>query len=150
MPIFRVSIETRNILSLLQISKSSQILSKASLTVIVPEKRVPLYFFFFFLRHALTGIPLYNARSLHNCQHAMLLLPGRNSVQHSAGKKDSNFFRRDVYSDFLVESSFFIHEIDGSLVQYKQVFTKILILSMLSSQEVYRYTLRILGEIYSK
>lgn len=48
MPIFRVSIETRNILSLLQISKSSQILSKASLTVIVPEKRVPLYFFFFF------------------------------------------------------------------------------------------------------
>lgn len=54
----------------------------------------------------------------------MLLLPGRNSVQHSAGKKDSNFFRRDVYSDFLVESSFFIHEIDGSLVQYKQVFVE--------------------------
>lgn len=151
MPIFRVSIETRNILSLLQISKSSQILSKnRSLLLCQRNEFLFIFSFFFFLRHALTGIPLYNARSLHNCQHAMLLLPGRNSVQHSAGKKDSNFFRRDVYSDFLVESSFFIHEIDGSLVQYKQVFTKILILSMLSSQEVYRYTLRILGEIYSK
>lgn len=150
MPIFRVSIETRNILSLLQISKSSQILSKASLTVIVPEKRVPLYFFFFFYDTLSLEFPyitrvVYIIVSTQCCYYRVEIR--FNTLQ---GRRIRIFFRRDVYSDFLVESSFFIHEIDGSLVQYKQVFTKILILSMLSSQEVYRYTLRILGEIYSK
>lgn len=121
----RVSIETCNILLILP-SPDFKIFPN-SFKGLAPcycggETSSSLFFplfFFFFLRHALTGIPLYNARSLHNCQHAMLLLPGRNSVQHSAGKM---FIPSNYFLYFIPISNhrflFFLYKIDGPLIRH--------------------------------